>query len=68
MYRTLRSLTTLTASFVAIHAFTLCVSPSALAISGGPEQSSSGPGQDTSLVIDWTDAIVVAPATLSRRE
>jgi hypothetical protein len=68
MSRTLRFLTTLTASFVAFHAFTLWVSPCAGALPGGPEQSSSGPGPDTSLMIDLTDAIVVSPATLSRRE
>jgi hypothetical protein len=68
MSRTLRFLTTLTASFVAFHAFTFWVSPYAGALSDGPEQSSSGPVPDTSLMIDLTDAIVVAPAGMSRRE
>jgi hypothetical protein len=66
--RTFRVLTTLAASFVAFHAFPFWVSPCTGALSDGPEQLSSGPGPDTSLMIDLTDAIVVAPAGVSRRD
>jgi hypothetical protein len=67
MFKTLRFPTVVTAALLALHVFTLRVMPSAFARSDPPRQSSPAPGPDRTM-IDLTEAIVVAPAGLSRRE
>jgi hypothetical protein len=64
MSRALRFLAVLTAALVALHS----VTKSASASPNGPQQASSVPGNDPTMMVDLTDAIVVAPSGLSRLE
>ena len=66
MLRELRILGVCLASFVALQAITLC--GGSAAFPAGPTQPSSGAEHNVSSAVDLTDAVVFAPAGLSRRE
>jgi len=68
MSRALRFLAILTAALAALDSLTISVTSAGGASPDGPQQTSSARGTDPSMVIDLTDAIVVAPSGLSRLE
>jgi hypothetical protein len=68
MFRTLRFLAVLTAAMAALESLSGPVARSAGASDAGQEQTSPARGNEPAMMIDLSDAVVVAPSGLSRQE